>query len=103
MTLLEFTNHLFTSGLGSVKEPIPYVYVFDSEEELDDFSSGGDNHEILFTIHSDYKITRYLKPEYVNSVVEQFHAIGRNKIGVYIWIDISGVAQMEEKTNGDPN
>ena len=86
MTLLEFTNHLFTSGIGSVTELIPYVYVFEREEDLDDFSSGGDNHTILFTIHSDYRITRYLKPEYVNSIVEQIQAIGRNKIGVYIWI-----------------
>lgn len=86
MTLLEFTNHLFAAGIGAVKEPIPYIYVFEREEDLDDFSNAGDNHEILFTIHSDYRISRYLKPEYVDSIVEQIQAVGRNKIGVYIWI-----------------
>lgn len=86
MTLLEFTEHLFTADID--KEPIPYVYVFETEDDLDDFSKGGSNHEILFTIHSDYKIKRYLKPEYVNSYVEQIQAIGKNKIGVLIYISV---------------
>ena len=84
MTLLEFTNLLFTAGVDDAKGQTPYVYVFNTEDDLDDFSKGGEDHYILFTIHSDYMISRYLKSEYVNSIVEQFQAVGRNKIGVYI-------------------
>lgn len=79
MTLNDFAN-LHISNMGE-----SYIYVFDTESDMDSFINREKDYELLCTLHSTYVSSVYLRPEIANATVMNFSATGRNALAV--WID----------------
>lgn len=80
MTLSEFYEMAYSTSAGN---PVT-VYVFDDDETRDDYRSDAHNGEILFTLKSHYKASSFLNEKYANAKVQNFYAIGKNRIDVVI-------------------
>ena len=79
MTLNDFSSMFFsTNGRRTT------MFVFDSEEELDLFINGEDDADVLFAIHSDYKLQYFVKPEFAEGEVRGFCALDKNRIAAWI-------------------
>lgn len=66
------------------------VFVFENEGDadswMDDMLNGYENHdaEVYMTIHSDMRMTSYVKEEVCNRKVDQIFAIDRNKFVIVL-------------------
>lgn len=83
MTLNDFAN-LHISNMGEA-----YIYVFDSEADMDSYINRENDYEMLCTLHSTFVCSTYLKPEIANAQVMNFSAVGRNSLAVWIKDEVS--------------
>lgn len=90
MTLNDFAN-LHISNMGE-----SYIYVFDTESDMDSFINRDNDYEMLCTLHSTFVSSVYLKPEIANAIVMNFSAVGRNSIAVWIKEDAPTIIEAEE-------
>lgn len=86
MTLSEFYNMAFSTSI----EPVT-AYVFDDAETRDEYRSDAHNGEILFVLKSHYEAVTFLNEKYANVKVQNFYAIGKNRIDVVIDLEANDV------------
>lgn len=86
MTLSEFYNMAFSTST----EPVT-AYVFDDDETRDEYRSDAHNGGILFVLKSHYEAVTFLNEKYANVKVQNFYAIGKNRIDVVIDLEENDV------------
>ncbi len=90
MTLNDFANmQISNTGEG-------YIYVFDTEGDMDSFVNRNNDYEMLCTLHSSFVCSAYLKQEIANAKVMNFAAVGRNSVAVWI-TDADGTATAKKE------
>lgn len=87
MTLSEFYEMAYSTNASDTVA----VYVFDSDETRDNYRRDPNYGGFMFTLQSEYKPAVFLTKKYANAKVQNFYAIGENRIDVVIDLEANNV------------